>query len=521
MKFHCIAGILYFCGTVALSATPLDDKVKAFEDAVKSSPPAKIDSSTYVSPLSPLGRALAVRDLEAVMQRGDNEASIERIVTELMATHSSGKVQQTGDDLVQELEAERKARAAAFEAKADAVLAEAPDAVTRAKKASDLDGILKELQALQDPRGGSFGDYSTQATAGKINATFQFVTQWQDYLSASGSGNMQEAQNSLRNILNNRQIDASTFFPRSELLARLVEASGGNPRAGGGTPGTTVTDPDVILDKVKTVEDVEGALNQLLHFSNPSQEPLWDWSELATLDKARDDALAGLPVTLDLKQAIYGPVWGGTVSRIVAMELLVLLPHYFGTQESDPPKANETVSAYLDRLGATANTSGNLAVLQRVIGVQVALADSSGNNPRGMREFMDGPAPKGTQYFSAGLSQEASEQYVPAVISYEKALKEPDHFLPVKIVGERLAAIKAAHPDEFEMGLTIFLTPTPIIPFWMRDNPLANPYANNPNLIIRPIPMTISIPSRATAPAETGPPTNAAPVNPVSPPVAK
>jgi len=509
MNFHCIAGVLYLCGVIALNGASLDDKVKAFEDALKTSRLVKTDSPKGISPI---GRALTVQDLEMVMQRGTREVNIEEVVARLMATHSSDKVQQTGEDLIQELESQRKARAEAFETKANAVLSEVPDALMQAKKATDLDGILKEMQTLQNPQGGSFGDDSAQVLANKINATFQFVTQWQDYLSATSSGNMQEAQNSLRAILNNRQIDAPIFFPRSEILARFEKASGRNPMDGDGTPGAGSTDVDVILGKVKTVDDLSHAFVQLAQIPNLG----WDWADLSTLDEARDNALAGLPMTLDLKKALNGPFYGDDISRIVAMELIAILPYYFGTEVSDPPKANETVDAYLDRLSATANTNGNLALLQRTIATKVALTNSEGKIPS-----------IGTQSFLAGLSQDAAGQYAPAVISYERALKEPDRFLPVKIVGERLAAIKAAHPDEFEKGLTTFLTPPSVNPSpfqypgmpWMQPNRFGNPDGNQ--ISVLPIPMTISIPSRVTAPPGTGPTANATPVAPVSTPATK
>jgi len=530
MNSHLIAGAVYLLGATVLSGAPLDDKIKAFEDALKAAPAVKSSSSTGISPL---GRALTVEDLDLVIQRGDNGMNLEGVVEQLMATHPSEQVQQTGEDVIREIEAESKTRTEAFEAKANAVLSEVPDAVTKAKNTTDLDGILKDLKTLQPSPELPFEYASSHVLLSQIQATFQFVTQWQNYLSALSSGNMQEAQNSLRSILNNQQIEEEvpTFFPRSEILARLEEASGGKSTSGTGNPAATAppltnltlaeysAQVDAILAKVKTPGDLEDALSHLLHIPKPSSEPTWDWSVLMAMDKARDDALAGLPVTLNLKQIMNGNVWGDDISRIVAMDLLAILPYSFGTVVSDPPKANETVSDYLDRLSASANTDGNLALLQRVIAMKVALATSRENN--------SSPASLGTQQFLAGLSQEAGGQYASAVVSYENALKNPDAFLPRKIVGERLAAIKAEHPDDFEKGLTTFMTPAPT----MRDMypgmpPMMNGrygYGNTPPISVLPIPMTISIPARPTAPPETAPSpaTNAVPANPTSPPASK
>jgi hypothetical protein len=317
------------------------------------------------------------------------------------------------------------------------------------------------------------------------------------------------------------------FFPRSEILARLVEASGGKPTASGTespaaflTPEEYSKQVDAILGKVKAPSDVADALNQLNRIPNPSSQQ-WDWSVLFTLDKARDDALAGLPVTLDLRKIMNGNVWGDDISRIVAMDILAILPYYFGTAASDPPKANETVSDYLDRLSATANTDGNLALLQRVIAVKVALSTSKENS-----------APlsssSGTQQFLAGLTQEAGGQYEPAIVSYENALSNPDAFIPSKIVGERLAAIKAGHSDDYDKGLTAFMTPPVTQGMYpgyagMRPGMMPPRPGTTSSVSVLPIPMTISIPERPTAPPDTTPgtSTNAAPANPPSPPVIK
>ena len=373
-----------------------------------------------------------------------------------------------------------------------AALAKVSNAVTHAKKASDLDEVLKELQTLQNPQQESIEYEGSSELANKINTTFQFVTQWQDYLSAKNSGNLQEAQNSLRTILNNRQIDAPSFFPRSEILARLVDPNGDTSTVAQSQSGPLVTDPDTILDKVKTADDLVNVLPKLDRVQNPPGGQPWDWSGLRTLAKARADTLAGLTISLDLNSAMNEPVWGENISRIISMDLLDILPRYFDTQVSEPPKTNETVSAYLDRISSTASADGNLALLQRVIAVKVALGTASQNI-----------ASNGTRQFLAGLTQDAAGQYAPAVVSYENSLKDPDDFLPTKIVGERLAAIKAAHPDEFGKGLTTFMTPTPIDPFarpgmapWMQRGPFGGPLGNQ--ISVLPIPMTISISSPAT-----------------------
>ena len=55
------------------------------------------------------------------------------------------------------------------------------------------------------------------------------------------------------------------------------------------------------------------------------------------------------------------------------MELTAILPFYFGTRQSNPPRHGETLATYLDRLMAEADRTGDLALLQRVLSVKVAL----------------------------------------------------------------------------------------------------------------------------------------------------
>ena len=502
MNIRCIAGVVYFSAAGLLCAAPLDDKIKAFEDAVQKTPAVKLDASAGIWPS---GRDVTVGDLNAVIQRGNNDGEICAIVSRLAAAHPSDSVKQTGAALLEELQAQHDDRAKAFASKADAVLAETPDAITHAKTAADLDGILKEFQAFQNLPG------SSPEVANKVATTFRFITQWQDYLAATESANWPEAQNNLRAILDNRQIDAPAFFPRSEILRRYQTALRGGvpePSAAPASNGPVVTDPDEILRKIQKPADVETYLGQLEAVPPPPGFGPWDWTALIALGKANADATSGFNTSVDLKQAMTGPDWGFELSRVTAIELLSILPHYLNTDVAAPPRDKETVNAYLDRIASEAAAAGNLALLQRTIAVKVALGTASG-----------GAAP-GTVRFLAGLSQETAGQFAPAVNSYENALTQPDLFLPAKIVGDRLAAIKATQPDDFDKGMTSFLSPPMPVdlsdPF-MRQRMMMNPAmmmmpgqppygfpGSRPfEVSVLPIPMTLTIPLLVTPSAPT------------------
>ena len=503
MKIRCIAGAVYFCAAGLLSATSLDDKIKAFEEALQKTAEVKLDGSPGIWPRN---RDVTVADLNMVIQRGNNDGEISAIVSRLMATHPSDTVQKAGGAIIEELQVERADRAKVFASRAEATLSEAADAITHAKTAGDLDGIVKSLKALQNPEGGVPQD-AGQDVANRIASTYQFATQWQNYLAAAANANWPEAQNSLRSIVENPRIDAPEFFPRSEILARYEAAfHGGAPINATATPTAATSDPDPILHKIQKPEDLEICLPQLEQTSTvPGYQP-WDWSEFIALARARDNALAGLPFTIDFQKAVNGPEYGDDWSRITAMELLYLLPYYFDTEVSAPPKEGESLAAYLDRIVAQANGDGNLALVQRVTAVQASLTGSANET---------NPTVSGTSQFLAGLSHDAAGQYDLAVNSYEHALQEADSSLQIKVVGDRLAAIKKDHPDDFEKGWATFVTPPPPnTDSYGRSygSPnMQNPaFGNRPWIVsVLPIPGTISIPAKTTPPA-----TNSAPAAP-------
>jgi hypothetical protein len=478
MKFF--ASFFLLAGTLAAAASPLDDKELAFEQALKAAP---------ASPTAATGRPFPVdpSTLATVLHQ-QNPAMIENVVRQLMATHSSAAVQSAGNDLLSALEEEQTDKAKDYTGKAIALLAEAKDTIVGAKKPSDLDGLLADLPPLTaESNQGGYSDPDTMALAQKVGLVQQFVETWQDYLSASTTGRSDVAYQALERILGNPQFTALGFFPRSEILLRRD----GPPPAPTPAASDGKSQADQIndlLSKAKTLDDVFAAINQIQTMPNGAAQV----TDLSTLQKQRVDVVAGLPVTLDLKAAVSGQTYGDDVSRIEGMELLVILPYYLETNASNPPKPGETVDEYLDRVATAADAAENLALLQRTLAVKIGLEQAQ--NPNVARW----PA-----QFLGGLSQEAAGQYEEAVVSYETSLKGDVSADNAPFVGHRLAAIKAAHPDDFDKGLAEFSTPLPTAQPGYPGNPLAQQMAYQRAMMFRsqgasalPIPMTISIPGR-------------------------
>jgi tetratricopeptide (TPR) repeat protein len=413
-------------------------------------------------------------------------------------------VDEAGNDLLQALEEQRKDREQRFSTAAGAILDRAKGIVVQAKSPGDLDGLLADLQPLIDQQNPwLYSDPSAAVLVQKLQVVEQFVRSWQDYLSASASGHGDEARQALDRILQNEQLTSLGYFPRSEILERLngPPLSPGPVSVSGAPEKSAMDRVNELLGQARTLDDVFTALNQISALPN---RPI-DLSDISTLQKQRVDVEAGLPVTLDLKAAVSGKSYGDDISRIESMELLDLLPYYLETRTSNPPEPAETVDTYLSRVATQADAASNLGLLQRALAVQKGLANAE--NPSSSPPF----GADSLAQFLGGLSEEAAGHYAQAVTTYEKALGTYEPLLPVKIVGDRLGAIKAAHPDDYAKGLSDFETPAPVpryqpgfppgfLPGFRPGFPPGYPL---PGVNELPIPLVVQIPAHdaATAPA--------------------
>ncbi len=490
------------CLAVALGftahATPLDDKMKNFADALNASAAAKPDANPMMAERIPAMMA----QLDSSLGAQGGEANMEAMIKQIMATNPAPAVQETGKALIAELDARQKARVDELTAKVNAVLTPIPEVLIKAQKPQDVDGVLGDLQKTQAPRGGMYGgDQDSQVQMNRINSAYQFVAQWQDYLSARNNGNIQEAQNSLRNLLNSRQPGDVILVPRSEILARTAALVSPTKPGPAGTPPVAVSNQDQLvslLDGIKTLDDIDEALKKIRTLPNIN----YDAGGLAQLGGLYANAKNGLPVTFDL-----APVNGSNANslpefaRIRAMVIMYLLPRYIGSG-AFPTNPNETVNDYLTRSIDAFETKQDWVSLQRLIEAQTKITGANAYSA-GIRSFL------------AGLNQEMAGQYTQAVTSYQSALANPDDYLPAKLIGDKLAAIKKDHPAEFEAGMKNILNPpTPVYmnPYWPRVGipvgypmPVAGPGGTNAAPVV---------PTPPSPPAST----NAVPVAPAPPP---
>jgi soluble cytochrome b562 len=466
-------------------AAPLENEIKNFTDALKTTDASKADAA---NPMMAARMPALAAELESSAMAPGGEANLEAMVKQMMAMNPSEAVQKTGKALLAELVARRKMRVDALAAKVNGILARVPEILIKAQKTQELDAILGDLQKVQAPQGGMYGnDPESQAAMNRVNSAYQFVAQWQDYLSARNSGNIQEAQNSLRNLSNSRPVGETMLVPRSEILARTVELSRpvktASAAPGAPPPASPAVDVGSILDRIKTLDDMQSALHSLKAVTNQGN----DYMALSQMARTYADAQNGLPITLI---SAFGGDPAPELGRIRSMLLIYLLPRFIGS-DALKPNPSETVVDYLKRSMEAAEAKQNWLLLQRIIEAKTLVAGTNGY-------------PSGTRSFLAGLNQETAGQFAQAVGAYQSALREPDDYFPSEVVGDRLAAIKKDHPAEFDEGMKRFLNPPPP-PVYL--NPY--PYGMRPGMP--------GYPNPAAPPAAAPASTNAAPVAPTPP----
>ena len=439
-------------------AGPLEGEIKNFSDALKSSSAAKPGTDPMIAErMSEMSAQLVS---SALAPGGDTQ--LDAMVRQIMATNSDDAVQKTGKALLDDLEARKKAKMDAVKAQVDAVLAKAPDILIKAQKTEELDGLLGDLQKVQASSGNGY-DPDSPSQVNRVNTAYQFVAQWQDYLSARNSGNIQAAQETLRNLSNSNRQGESTLVPRSEILARSVELAGATKSTAPGASGTAGTNktPEIdsasIINGIKTLDDMVPALKSLKAAAIYPNSPTTESQILSQFIELYANCQNGLPVSIDINNANYS--YNGNpqpeLDRVKAMLLMYLLPRFIGSNAS-APNPNESVNDYLDRAIDETASKQDWVSLQRIIEAKMTISKSQ-NQSSGSRSFL------------AGLNQEIAGQYAQAVTSYQSALNMPDDTLPAKVIGDRLAALKKDHSAEFEQASKSSLNAPP--PAY------ANPYA--------------------------------------------
>jgi hypothetical protein len=517
----CAALIAALFLSLPVAASPLDDKVAALKKAIKEEVAAKAGTTSPNTPAPPAyaNSEYIVANLDQLTAQIDNPSmggNVEAEIRQVLAVYSSDAVQKAGQELIDEIRQERQARADAAAAEIQALLKRVSDAVTKAQKPEDLDGILVDLQKFQNGGNGGYNQ-ENQALYQQVSGAFEFIKLWQDYLSHLATGQTEQAINDLQNLSRNNY--GVGIIPRSQILDRLTALSRPTTEGKSASEAAPATSQaEAILKGIKGLDDMEPTLGQVGALRQADPQAQQAYNRLYPLVQIYTSIKAGLPANINttlMQNNGYGP----DVSPELLTKLEVFfLQHYFDSYKGTPPAPDEKPQAFVNRVIADAISREDWPLLKKALSGQAYLNQISGfgmyagNNSSGFDDLL------------AGLNQEAASQYALAVVSYESALKVPDTTIPAKLIGEKLVAIQKDHPKEFEDGMQMVISP-PAPRYYPGMNPAMYPgmayrpgmpgYPGNPQSSVLSIPAATT--NQVTAPAPPSASTNQPPATPTPP----
>ncbi|MEO6993317.1 MAG: hypothetical protein ABI273_06790 [Lacunisphaera sp.] len=316
--------------------------------------------------------------------------------------------------------------------------------IDSAKGAADFDGILADLAKARP----SDSNYNRNAQVENLR---RFAVRWQDYYSQMEAGNLQAAQNSLRELANNDATDG--IYPRSRILARLY----GNPAS---TPGKTssaasssavptenvgpiITPSELTIDNLEKFQH-QLSLQQTLGLKIGGQDNLI--GQVAALNNIAAQLKAGNPL------AAFGQIRfvpnsnssGGEYSDVLAAirsELIMrIAPIVLEAPAAVQPNKQDSIESYYQKVLDYGRKHKDWDLVYR------CLTSIESLSPSLLFDYQDRTAFK---LFYSGLQQEAAGQWFAASCSYLNALTAGSSQLPVEEIGERLGRIKTQHPDDY------------------------------------------------------------------------
>jgi hypothetical protein len=425
------------------TASPLDDKVNAFKKAIQD----EIATKPIKDEPAPNEKAAAVSyndtnalmaSLDQIPKQMDNPNDVHNVeiqIRQLLAAYTFPPVQKAGQDLINQVNVERKAREDAVAVQVQELLKRLADKVGSAQKASDLDGILIDLQKFLDDKYGF--NSANPANYQQIAGALEFGKLWQNYLSHSASDQGQLALNDLRNIDQNNS--ALGIVPRSQILDRLTAET----KLLANTPSPAIA----IIKNIKSLDEMEPALKQLSQLPQNDSVTSRAYSGLIPLVQLYTSVKSGLPQTINFN--FVSNASDVSVSPALQIQLLnFVLQHYCDSYKGTPPAADEKPDAFINRVIADAIRREDWPLLRKAVTGQAYLNRNSALALPATNNIV-----AGLDNLLSGVNEEAASQFAMAVGSYQKALKISDPTIPAKWIGARLADMQKNHPKEFEEGV--------------------------------------------------------------------
>jgi len=422
----------------------------------------------------PSNQRILLAQLQNAISRGD-AAQLETSLLGLAGYIDSDKLQKKYEEILSQLQIDREKREEKSLEEINATLKRAEVTVQTANKTADFDSVLRDLNQLQKIRTPQ-NSVEVSAALNQVDAAIEFTTQWQNYYSSTAAGHTESARQALESLCNSRTLQLG-WIPRSEILSRLnfminppMPSNDGSAEV---KPAGQLDHPSVekplrinpstgaIEFDAKRLSDLPGIVNALTpmlrnsDFGSYQQFILDSLNVLAPLNKAYLDFQSGLPASVEVafKESNLGSLQG--IVTPLRVELLrLVLPRYLGLASDTVPKSGEVPYEFLGRISTEAIHRGDYPLAARAIEVQRLIKEGTPPDPELKSQ---------AELLVSGDNFSASAQFSLAVVSYEQALASGSNLIPPKIIGEKLEAIKAAHPEEYRQGLELYFTDPQLI----------------------------------------------------------
>ena len=420
-------------------------------DKEESQKPQRDEAANRYDGRGNMGFAL-VAQLRAAISRASQDQADE-VLNQIRSYWKSDAVRDAANNLGQAMQADQAARDKARGEVVNNAISAAVAAIQKAKTPADLDEAISTLGKMseQNDYRNSERDHSRIQ---KVANARQFVILWQDYLSCLASGKLEEAVQHLRNASNRNEVN---LVPRSEILAKLNALSTpGQPEAPAKPVDQRESQIKIILANTKSLDQIPAAIDAVsalprssdgsYSFNNFAQELR---KQLGAIQREYLNYQSGLPCEIPVIQNLENTETtqvANLIQQLRVQLIRLILPRVLMAGDSLKPTQDESIQNYLDRVMSVAQKEPDAQLLGRVKEAQDAIAGKRSSR-----------ISAGIQALATAQNQEVAGQYIPAVISYQTALKSNDELVPAKAIGEHLQAIQRDHPEDYERGLKMFL----------------------------------------------------------------
>ncbi|PYI94364.1 MAG: hypothetical protein DME97_02595 [Verrucomicrobia bacterium] len=382
-------------------------------------------------------------------------AEVDGLLNQVLVSFPSDKVRASVEKLRSALQTEREEKENSLVEKIEAIMARTIKAVETARAPADLDNAIRELSSVPEQREAI--SEKTRVLVERIRNARQFTICWQDYLDYMAAGRSDLAKKSLEEA---NRVSAANILPRSAVLSRLAEFKDPKKEESETSPLPRLRE---IMAKAKSLADLPAAIEAVSDFRSASgkaasyDNPMTAlYNELISIQHCYEDFRGGLPTLLQLEPANSYPHHGEAIQLAfpLKLELMRLVFPRFLRVDRVPTK-DEPIDDYVARMMQFALEQGDPRLILRVYELRNAINAT----------YQSAQLSPGLDALLAARNQEDAGQFVPAVISYQKALRLGGELVPAKAIGARLDAIKASHPAEYEAGMKLYLAkPDPAPP---------------------------------------------------------